>query len=258
MSDISGVTNLIPTVNEGYITTVASPGISGGATTIPLANVSTLTDASVFVGIIDPGNTNEQTFTGTVDKANSRITGVVWTRGGNVAHTTGVTVVDYVTGTAFNMIAKGFLTQHTQQGTHSAITATSISTSGNATIGGSLSVTGSFNYSGTMRPNPRSSVVTTTATLTPNPDTYSIYDITAQAGALSIANPSGSPKNGDILIIRIKDDGTSRAISYGGNYENISGLANLTATTVGKWSVIGVMYNSTTSKWQIVSITTGV
>ena len=257
MSDVSGVTNLIPTVNEGYITTIASPGISAGATTVPLANVAALTDATIFVGIVEPGQTNQQVFTGTVDKANSRITGVKWTRGGNVAHTTGVTVVDYVTGTAVNMIGKAFLNQHDQQGAHTAVTASTVVTTSNVTVGGNLNVTGGFNYSGTIRPNPRTTTVTTTATLTPNPDTYSIYDVTAQNGALTIANPGGTPKNGDVLIIRLKDDGTTRAISYGANYVNISGLANLTATTAGKWHVLGIMYNSTTTNWQIVSITTG-
>lgn len=257
MSDISAVTNLIPTVNEGYITTAASPGVTSGGATVPLTSATALTDGTIFVGIIEPGATNQQTFTGTVDKTNSRITGVKWTRGTNVAHATGVTIVDYVTGTAINMIAKAFATQHSQAGAHTNVTATTVTTSSNATIGGNLSVTGSFNYSGTLRPNPRTSTVTSTASLTPNPDTYSIYDVTAQSGALSIVNPSGTPKNGDVLILRIKDDGTSRAISWGANYSNISGLADLTATTTSKWHVVGIMYNSTTTNWQIVSITTG-
>lgn len=120
MSDVSLVTKLIPTVNEGFTTTVGGSGVATGGATVPLTNVSGLTNGSVFVGIIEPGQTNQQTFTGTVDTSGSQITGVVWTRGSNAAHAAGVTVVDYVTGTAINMMGKAFLTEHSQDGTHSS------------------------------------------------------------------------------------------------------------------------------------------
>lgn len=119
-SNVSAVTNLVPTVNEGFATTVGSPGITSGGAVVPLASVSGLTNGSVFVGIVEPNSTNQQEFTGTVDTAGSQITGVVWTRGTNVSHASGVTVVDYTTGTALNMIAKHLLTEHNQNGTHSS------------------------------------------------------------------------------------------------------------------------------------------
>lgn len=262
MSNLTGVTNFIPTVNEGFITTVASPGITSGGSTVPLTSTTALTDGSIFVGIVDPGQTNQQVFTGTVDTTNSRITGVVWTRGTNVAHATGVTVVDYVTGTALNMLAKGFSVEHNQQGNHTAITATSISTSGAVTVGGALTVTGAatlngnLSVSGSFRSTPRVSATASSATLTPNIDNYNIYDQLAQAEALSIANPTGSPRNGDILIFRIKDNGTARAITWGSNYQNVSGLDTLTTTTISKWSTVGCMYESGSTKWLVVSITT--
>lgn len=107
-----------------------------------------------------------------------------------------------------------------------------------------------------LRVKPRSVSTTTTATLTPNISNYNVYDVTAQAGALTIANPLGTPDNGDVIIFRIKDDGTSRAITYGNAYVNISGLDSLTATAVGKWHTVGAMYNSDASKWHVVSIST--
>ena len=116
MSDVSSVTNHFPTANEGFITTLSGT-ILAGATTVPLNSVSGLTNGSVFVGIIEPGEDKEQVFTGTVDTAGIQITDVVWTKGNNVGHTAGVTVVDYVTSTHFNMVAKGELVHADQDGT---------------------------------------------------------------------------------------------------------------------------------------------
>lgn len=121
MSDVSLVTNLIPTVNEGFTSTVGGSGVTAGGAIVPLTNVSGLVNGTVFVGIVEPGLTNQQTFTGTVDTAGSQITGVKWTRGTNTAHASGVTVVDYVTGTVINMMGKAFLTEHKQDGTHSSV-----------------------------------------------------------------------------------------------------------------------------------------
>lgn len=141
MSNISGVTKYFPTVNEGFTTTL-NGSVSVNAAILPLNSVSGLTDGSVFVGIIEPGDaTKQQVFTGTVDVAGSRLTGCVYTRGTSASgHAGGVTVVDYVTGTAMNMISKGVLTQHNQDGTHGAVTATSVNTTGAVTAGNGLTV----------------------------------------------------------------------------------------------------------------------
>lgn len=117
-SDVSGVSSFFSTAAEGFVTTT-SGSISSGDTTVGLNSVSGLTNGNVFVGIIEPGVTGkEQVFTGLVDTAGSQVTSVVWTRGNNTAHAGGVTVVDYVTGTAHNMMVKGLLVAHSQDGTH--------------------------------------------------------------------------------------------------------------------------------------------
>lgn len=116
-SDVSSVTNYFSTAHEGFSTTITSQ-VLASATTVPLASVSGLTNGDIFVGIIEPGETKEQTFTGTVDTSGTQITGVVWTRGTDVDHASGVTVVDYVTGTGHNMTTTGLLVDHTQTGKH--------------------------------------------------------------------------------------------------------------------------------------------
>jgi hypothetical protein len=114
--NVSSVTNHFSTANKGFITTLGS-SILSGATTVPLTSVSGLTNGTVFVGIIEPGLPNEQEFTGTVDTAGVQLTGVKWTDGTNVDHTAGVTIVDYVAATDWNMQTKGLLVSHDQDGT---------------------------------------------------------------------------------------------------------------------------------------------
>lgn len=124
MSTVTSVVNHFPTANEGFVTTLGS-SILAGAVTVPLTSVSGLTNGTIFVGIIEPGLANEQTFTGTVDTAGVQITGVKWTKNTNVDHTAGVTIVDYVSGTGNNMFTKGILVEHGQTGTHSTALITS-------------------------------------------------------------------------------------------------------------------------------------
>lgn len=117
MSDVTSVINNFSTANEGFLTTL-SGSILAGAVTVPLTSVSGLSNGTIFVGIIEPGLTKQQTFTGTVDTSGAQITGVVWTRGTNADHTAGVTIVDYVSGTGHNMMTKGISVGHNQNGTH--------------------------------------------------------------------------------------------------------------------------------------------
>lgn len=115
-SDVSLVTNHFATANEGFNTTTSNT-TNSGANTVGLNSVSGLTNGSVFVGVIEPGEAKEQVFTGTVDTGDSQITGVVWTKGTNIEHATGVSVVDYDTGTGFNMLRKGVQVHADQDGT---------------------------------------------------------------------------------------------------------------------------------------------
>jgi hypothetical protein len=121
LSTVTSVVNHFPTANEGFVTTLGST-ILAGAVTVPLTSVSGLTNGTIFVGIIEPGLANQQTFTGTVDTAGVQITSVKWTRGTNVDHTAGVTIVDYVSGTGQDMMTKGIQVNHTQTGSHKTLT----------------------------------------------------------------------------------------------------------------------------------------
>ena len=106
------------------------------------------------------------------------------------------------------------------------------------------------------RTKPRILSDTSQATLTPDIDSYNIYSLSAQAAALTVAAPTGTPKDGDAMIIRLKDNGTARAITWNAAYVNVSGLDALTTTVANEWSHIGIMYNGAASAWHVISITT--
>ena len=65
-------------------------------------------------------------------------------------------------------------------------------------------------------------------------------------------NLSGTPNNFDTLIIRIKDDGTARAITWGTGFE-AKGVALPTTTVSSKVLTVGFIYDSVTSKWGCVA-----
>lgn len=98
--------------------------------------------------------------------------------------------------------------------------------------------------------------VTTTAsaaTVTPNADTDDIVTITAQAAGLTIANPTGTPTEGQKLMIRLKDNGTARTVAFGAIYRASSDMPLPTTTILSKTMYMGFVYNSTDTKWDFVS-----
>ena len=118
------------------------------------------------------------------------------------------------------------------------------------------------NYSGTVQElgandtaySPRVASVTSNATPTPNADATDIYIITALAAAATFAAPAGTPVQGQQLVIRIKDNGTARALDFttAGVYRAI-GVTLPTTTVINKTMYLGFIYNSTDSKWDCVA-----
>lgn len=126
MPTVTSATKHFPTAREGFTTTLAST-IASGAVTVPLNSVAGFTNGATVVLVVEPTSaTKKQAFTGVVDTAGVQITGVVWTEGTNDSHTAGVTVVDYETATHWALYSKGLLVEHNQDGTHSDITATTV------------------------------------------------------------------------------------------------------------------------------------
>jgi hypothetical protein len=101
--------------------------------------------------------------------------------------------------------------------------------------------------------NPIVSSTASTATLTVDADSTDFAVITAQAEGLTIAAPTGSPVQGQKLIIRIKDDGSARSIAFNAIFTAI-GVTLPTTTTVSKKLYIGCIYNDTDTKWDVIAI----
>lgn len=100
------------------------------------------------------------------------------------------------------------------------------------------------------------SVVTTASSGTPTP-TGDAYEnelfVTALAAAAELQAPSGTPANGNKLLVRIKDNGTARALTYNAIYSGIVSTLPAT-TTLSKVLYMQFVYNSTSSKWEMVGI----
>lgn len=84
--------------------------------------------------------------------------------------------------------------------------------------------------------------------------TCDIFVVTAQAGALLFNNPAGSPTTWEKLIIRIKDDWTARALTYGSQFRASSDLALPTTTVLSKTLYMGFIYNSTDTKRDLLAV----
>lgn len=95
-------------------------------------------------------------------------------------------------------------------------------------------------------------VTSVTTSVTIAADTTDIYIITAQAGACLFNNPSGSVSNGRPLMIRVKDNGTARALTYGAQFRAI-GLTLPATTVISKTLYMLFIYNSTDTKWDMVA-----
>lgn len=96
--------------------------------------------------------------------------------------------------------------------------------------------------------------VTQSATPTMNTDNLEVASITGLAQAITsfTTNLSGTPVDGDTLIVRITDNGTARAISWGSSFESSTQTLPATTSTSTMLSV-GFLWNAATSKWRCVA-----
>ena len=110
---------------------------------------------------------------------------------------------------------------------------------------------------GVLSAAPNVQSVSSAATVTPT-SSNDLVKITAQAVPLTLAAPTGSPVEGQALMIRIKDNGTARGITWTsgtGGYRAI-GVTLPTTTVLGKTTYVGLIYNSDDSRWDAIGVTT--
>lgn len=97
----------------------------------------------------------------------------------------------------------------------------------------------------------RVGTVVSSATPTPDADTQDVFTVTAQAAAMVLTNPTGAPTDGQPLLVRVKDDGAARAITYGAQYRAV-GITLPTTTVISKTMYLGMVWNAADSKWDVI------
>jgi hypothetical protein len=104
----------------------------------------------------------------------------------------------------------------------------------------------------------RTTVITNASSITINSDTTDFYEVTALAVALTINIPSGTPADGQKLLIKLKDSGSAQTLTCNvaaGGFRVI-GTTLPTTTTAGKTIYVGSIYNSTDGYWDVVAVAT--
>jgi len=103
------------------------------------------------------------------------------------------------------------------------------------------------------RVTPRVNTITSSATPSINTDTTDHFTITALAAAITSVTVTGTPTDGQKLMVRIKDNGTARAIAWGASFV-ASGVAPLLTTTVAnKTHLCSFVYDSAIADWVAVA-----
>jgi hypothetical protein len=115
-------------------------------------------------------------------------------------------------------------------------------------------------YSGTetltnKRIDPRVTSAASASSLTPDISVSDVYAYTALAAGLTINAPTGTPLDGDKLIFRLLDNGTSRSLTWNGTY-TVIGVTLPTATTISKTTYVGCIYNANNTRWDVIAVTT--
>ena len=219
------------------------------------------TTASTAFNALSPLTTAGDTLYGGTSGAGTRL--AIGTAGQVLTVNSGATAPQWSTPTT------GTVTSVSGTGTVSGISLSgTVTSSGNLTLGGTLDLssppaigatasnTATFSLISSTRINPRVTNITSSSTITPPSDTVDQYSVTALAVPATIAIPSGTAVAGQKLVLRLKDDGTARALTWttsAGGYRVI-GSTLPTTTVASKVVYIGCIYNATESFWDVVAV----
>lgn len=109
------------------------------------------------------------------------------------------------------------------------------------------------------RVNPRAVAAgATSGNLTPNGDTTDVFNAFGLTGAITMLTPSGTPVDGQRLMLRFEDNGTARGITWtttSGAFRAV-GITLPTTTVASKITYVGCVYNSTDVFWDAVATVT--
>ena len=266
--------------------TLDSALLTGITASMTLNNVTDIQDkAGVCVvdavdanGVATPTKREYIIFTGVSGSTLTGLTRNADGGGSDQDHAVGAIVQFVPDVLAQQAIIDNFLVQHADGGVHTDALVTSLKATGAVVNTGTSDVTivtpkaiADSDYAKTSditvtasstttftnkRINPRivtaASYTTDTGTAL-DVSTCDEFDVTAQAGPLKLNNPSGSPVNGQKLIVRIKDSGSPRALTYDTQFRAIGNTLPST-TVLGKTLYMGLIFNSTDTKWDLIAV----
>jgi len=98
----------------------------------------------------------------------------------------------------------------------------------------------------------RTVTATDDATAAIDTDSYDEYELSAIANATTFT-VTGTPTDGQNLIVKFKDAGTTKGLTWTGF--TAIGVTLPTTTVVSKWHYVGCKYNSTDSTWHAIAYT---
>ena len=152
-----------------------------------------------------------------------------------------------------SLLASGTIAANGYVYSNTAVQTPLLTTGANTTAG---TITGSWTLSaGSTIVNNTVSTATNT-TITPTANSTTQYNITALASAATIATPSGTPVDGQKLMLRFKDNGTARALTWtttSGGYRAV-GVTLPTTTVISKVLYVGCIYNSQDVFWDVIAV----
>lgn len=98
----------------------------------------------------------------------------------------------------------------------------------------------------------------TSTTFTPDGDNSDVtfMNMTGVAGTLTIAAPTGTPTDGQKLTLRIKTT-NAQTYSFNATYRFSTTVTAPTTTAAAKTDYIGLFWNNTDSKWDVVAVDQG-
>lgn len=104
------------------------------------------------------------------------------------------------------------------------------------------------------RITPRVVALTDSASIASSADTTDLGTVTL-AGNRTLQNPSGTPRNGQVLAYRIRQDATgSRTLAYGTAFRFPGGVAPVLTTAAGKTDYLEFTYTTQDAKWDLTNI----
>lgn len=273
-------------LSRRWVGQIGSGGVADASTTtVPLTSATNLaTDTGVTV-VIDRVDVNgvataslEETVVGVVSGSNlvSCVRGV---EGTAQAHSAGAVVEVLVTADGYNDMIDGFLVEHTQLGAHASalaltspvlttpqindtssdhqyVIAVSELTADRIVTLPLLTAADEFVFKAHTQTltNKRVTkrVVTTTddATAVIDVDVTDVYELSAVANATTFTL-SGTPTSGQTLIVKFKDAGVAKGLTWTGF--TAIGITLPTTTVASKQHYVGCIYNGAATRWEAIA-----